>query len=101
MTKAAATTNLAEPCRVAASGLAYRKTSTPAMTNQYGETYTGMPNGRPMTIPGPASRRCGGLSVVVGGFSGVVLATLPMLRALLAAEIPPNVGGVPYGGRCE
>src|SRR5216684_3571335 len=70
---------------------------TPAITNQYGETYTGMPNGRAMTIPGPISRRWGGLSAVSGGFSGVVLATLPMLRAVLALQIPPNVGAVPYG----
>ncbi len=34
---------------------------TPAITNQYGDTYTGMPNGRAMTSPGPASRRCGGV----------------------------------------
>src|SRR6266852_6034831 len=74
---------------------------TPAITNQYGETYTVMPNGRAMTIPGPISRRWGGLSAVSGGFSGVVLATLPMLRAVLALQIPPNVGAVPYGGAVE
>jgi hypothetical protein len=34
-----------------------------------------MPNGRAMTIPEPASRRCGGFSGVAGGVSGVVLAT--------------------------
>src|SRR5271169_2966926 len=50
---------------------------TPAITNQYGEIYTGMPNGRARTIPGPASRRCGFF------FCGVVMATIPMLRAVL------------------
>jgi putative RecB family exonuclease len=81
---------------------------TPAITNQYGDTYTGMPNGRATTIPGPVSRRGGGFSAVAGGFSGVVLATLPMLRARLtrradarSAEIPPNVGGLAYGGAVE
>src|ERR671924_313025 len=81
---------------------------TPAITNQYGDTYTGMPNGRATTIPGPVSRRWGGFSAVAGGFSGVVLATLPMLRARLthradarSAEIPPNVGGLAYGGAVE
>src|SRR6516225_10551800 len=81
------------------------KMKTPAITNQYGEMYTGMPNGRAMMIPGPLSRRWGGFSAVAGGFSGVVLATLPMLRAVRIvrvdarqAEIPPNVGAVPYGG---
>jgi len=58
---------------------------TPAITNQYGEMNTGMPNGRAMTIPGPDSRRRGGFSAVSGGLSGVVPATLPMLRAALAA----------------
>jgi hypothetical protein len=62
------------------------KMKTPAITNQYGEMNTGMPNGRAMTIPGPDSRRWGGFSAVAGGFSGVVLATLPMLRAVLAAR---------------
>src|SRR3954447_24099811 len=57
------------------------KTKTPAITNQYGEMKTGMPNGRAMMIPGPDSRRWGGFPAVWGGFSGVVLATLPMLRA--------------------
>src|SRR6516225_6309352 len=49
----------------------------PAITNQYGEMYTGMPNGRASTIPGPASRRC-----FCFCFCGVVLATIPMLRAV-------------------
>src|SRR5712671_564390 len=81
---------------------------TPAITNQYGEMNTGMPNGRAMMIPGPLSRRWGGFSPVSGGFSGVVLATLPMLRGARIvrvdarpAEIPPNVGGVPYGGAVD
>src|SRR6266496_1008013 len=81
---------------------------TPAMTNQYGDTYTGMPNGRATRIPEPASRRGGGFSAVAGGFSGVVLATLLMLRAARIArvdarpaEIPPNVGGLAYGGAVE
>src|SRR5271167_349060 len=88
---------------------------TPAIRIQYGETYTGMPNGRAMTIPGPVSRRLGGLPAVAGGFSGVVLATLPMLRAQQVARvdarpasrgdglarIPPNVGALPYGGAVE
>ena len=47
---------------------------TAAIKNQYGEIYTGMPNGRAMTIPGPAPRLRGGSSVA-GGLSGVVLAT--------------------------
>ena len=63
---------------------------TPAITNQYGEMYTGMPNGRAMMIPGPDSRRWGGFSAVAGGFSGVVLATLPMLRAVLAGRDDPG-----------
>src|SRR6266700_2696262 len=75
---------------------------TPAITNQYGEMYTGIPNGRAMMIPGPLSRRWGGFSAVAGGFSGVVLATVPMLRGVRAvrvgARFPPNVGAVPYGG---
>src|SRR5580693_4348145 len=45
----------------------------PAMRNQYGEMYTGIPNGRAMTIPGWGSR-CG------AGRSGVIPATLTMLR---------------------
>src|SRR5580693_8390415 len=78
---------------------------TPAITNQYGEMYTGMPNGRASTIPGPASRRCGCFCLC-----GVVLATIPMLRALLTrGDDPPdppadraiNVGAVPYGSRVE
>ena len=85
------------------------------MTNQYGEMYTGTPNGRAMTIPGPASRRC-------GGFCGAVRATVPMLRARTVVrvdggsmrfpaararrntrgtEILPNVGAVPYGASVE
>src|SRR5215510_1885365 len=84
------------------------KMKTPAIMNQYGEMYTGMPNGRAMMIPGPLSRRWGGFSAVAGGFSGVVLATVPMLRGVRIvrviarpAEIPPNVGGLPYGGAVE
>jgi len=59
-----------------------------------------MPNGRAMMNPEPGMRRC-------GGFSGVVLATVPMLRALLAQgddprpEIRANVGAVPYGVAVE
>src|SRR6266567_3573077 len=60
---------------------------TPAITNQYGEMNTGMPNGRAMRIPGPFSRRWGGFSAVSGGFSGVVLATLPMLRGVRAVRV--------------
>src|SRR5487761_727395 len=45
----------------------------PAITNQYGEMYTGMPNGRAITIPG-----CG-LRCAAGG-SGIIPATLTMLR---------------------
>src|ERR1041384_5560667 len=74
---------------------------TPAITNQYGEMNTGMPNGRATTIPGPDSRRWGGFSAVSGGFSGVVPATLPMLRAVLAGRDDPgnpaNVRDLPYG----
>src|SRR5215472_4859515 len=84
------------------------KMKTPAITNQYGEMKTGMPNGRAMMIPGPVSRRWGGFSAVAGGFSGVVLATLPMLRAVPARgdapgnpEILPNVGGLSYGGAVD
>jgi len=58
-----------------------------------------------MTIPGPAPRRFGGFSAVEGGLSGVVLATLPMLRGVLTqgdvTEIPPNVGSVLYGGAVD
>ncbi len=43
------------------------------MRNQYGEMYTGIPNGRATTIPGWGSR-CG------AGRSGVMPATLTMLR---------------------
>src|SRR5487761_1543689 len=49
----------------------------PAITNQYGEMYTGMPNGRAITIPGCGLRcalRCG------AGGSGIIPATLTMLR---------------------
>src|ERR1700685_2754812 len=59
--------------------------------------YTGMPNGRASTIPGPASRRC-------FGFSGVVLATYPRLRAdeVVRVDARPrvtaNVGALLY--RC-
>src|SRR5579875_3270191 len=53
------------------------KVKTPAITNQYGEIYTGMPNGRAMTTPGPAWRRC-------GRRPGVMPVTVPMLRAPLA-----------------
>ena len=60
---------------------------TPAITNQYGEMNTGMPNGRAMMIPGPVSRRWGGFSAVAGGFSGVVLATIPMLRGVRAVRV--------------
>src|ERR1022692_2312573 len=86
---------------------------TPAITNQYGDMYTGMPKKRAMTIPGPASRRRG-VSGVAGGFSGVMLATHPMLRAQAVARVgarpggtprprrsPPNVGAVPYGGAVD
>jgi putative RecB family exonuclease len=75
--------------------------------------YTGMPKKRAMTIPEPASRRRGVLGVA-GGFSGVMLATYPMLRAQAvvrvdaapartaeSAEIPPNVSAVPYGGAVD
>ena len=31
----------------------------PAMMNQYGEMCTGMPKGRPTTIPAPGCRRAG------------------------------------------
>ena len=37
-TNAAATTNLVDPCKVAARSLAYTKMKIPAITNQYGET---------------------------------------------------------------
>src|ERR1700690_3462376 len=47
---------------------------TPAMTNQYGDMYTGMPNRRAMTIPGPPARRCG-FSGFADDWSGVRLAT--------------------------
>src|ERR1700753_1645768 len=66
------------------------RTKTPAITNQYGEMNTGMPNGRAMIIPGPDSRRWGGFSAVSGGLSGVVLATLPMLRAAPDARDGPG-----------
>jgi putative RecB family exonuclease len=75
--------------------------------------YTGMPKKRAMTIPEPASRRRGVLGVA-GGFSGVMLATYPMLRAQAVVrvdaapartaespEIPPNVSAVPYGGAVD
>src|SRR6266699_864580 len=86
---------------------------TPAITNQYGEMNTGMPNGRAMRNPGPDSRRWGGFSAVAGGFSGVVLGALPMLRAVrivrvdarvvgsCPAEIHPNVRALPYGCAVE
>jgi hypothetical protein len=51
--------------------------NTPAIKNQYGEMYTGMPNGRPMTIPRLASRRCGCFWFWFCG----VLATIPIVRA--------------------
>jgi putative RecB family exonuclease len=78
--------------------------------------YTGMPNGRAMTIPEPVSRRRGDRSGVAGGCSGVMLATHLMLRAPEVVrvgarpaarrpghdgEIPPNVGGLPYGGAVD
>src|SRR5580698_2244752 len=53
----------------------------PAITNQYGEMITGMPNGRATTRPDPRVL-CAGLppgSLRLG--SGVVLATALMLRA--------------------
>src|SRR2546429_4325792 len=75
---------------------------TPAIRNQYGEMYTGMPNGRATTIPGPVSRRWGGFSAVAGGFSGVVLATIPMLRGVRAVRVgasPPRPPAGPHHDR--
>src|SRR6266567_520001 len=71
---------------------------TPAITNQYGEMNTGMPNGRAMRIPGPDSRRWGGFSAVAGGSSGVVLATLPMLRAVRIVRVDARGQRVGPGG---
>src|SRR5580693_5289387 len=59
---------------------------TPAITNQYGDMYTGMPSGRAMTIPGPPARRCG-FSGGADDWSGVRLATSPMLRARAVARV--------------
>src|SRR5271165_2806010 len=44
-----------------------------------------MPNGRPSTIPGPASRRCGCFC-----FCGGVLATIPMLRGVSTRRVDPG-----------
>src|SRR5690242_17327237 len=53
---------------------------TAAMMNQYGDTYTGMPNGRATTIPaGPRFSVC----------SSCPVATSPMLRAFRRSVTPP------------
>src|SRR5438477_5817430 len=62
------------PCTSCWRLFEYSRMNTPAMRNQYGEMYTGIPNGRAITIPGWGSR-CGG-----AGRSGVMPATLTMLR---------------------
>src|SRR5579875_937859 len=66
-------------------------TNTPAITNQYGETWTGIPNGLPITIPVPG-RRTGRWS----GLPGVIPATPPMLRA--AGRRPASERGRRHAG---
>src|ERR1700722_17879178 len=84
------------PCTDPSMLPAYSSTNTAASTNQYGDTYTGMPKGRAITIPGWGSR-------CPDGRSGVMPATLTMLRedgeesakaARLSVAYPtlPNVG---------
>src|SRR6266700_1603240 len=67
MTKAAATTyRTPAGCTDVGRLLAQNTTNRPATRNQYGEIYTGTPNGRAMTMPYLASRRAPG----GGGSSG-------------------------------
>src|SRR5579875_3607873 len=83
---------------------------TPAITNQYGETCTGIPKGRAITIPDEPNACCAGRWPRL---SGVMPATSQMLRAAQRAvtaeipyvchpvagtpgETPRIVGGLPY-----
>src|SRR5438270_2475893 len=68
------------PCTSCWRLFEYSRMNTPAIRNQYGEMYTGIPNGRAMTSPGCGSRCCG------AGRSGVIPATLTMLRDIGSAR---------------
>ena len=77
-----------DACQAACSSCEYRATSTAATRNQYGEMYTGMPNGRAMTMPSLGScRRPGAGSCAAARLLRAVLLDsschAPMLRGKL------------------